>query len=156
MALDQCPTCGRVSEDWSSNRTDQKGQVRRDNKDRMVGYRKWRRKWDRTSYVSDIDQIEWRVVNGEIVPVAVLEMTRMDGEMMPPKGYLDAIITRYTKRDGQAKSICHFAELLGVEAIIVLFQHNLENFWLYNLSTGTGWYHLTKKGYRSWLEVKKP
>jgi len=152
--MSQCPTCGRVAEDWTTKPDGQKVRGRKDNEDRTVDYTAWRRKWNRSSYVSDIDQVEWRVRDGQIIPVAVLELTRLDGDMMPRPAYFDAIINRFTKRDGQAKSITLFSKLLGVDAIIVLFHYNLENFWLYNLSTSSGWFHLKKEGYRKWLESK--
>ena len=120
--------------------------------DRIAAYRQWR--WDfRSAYVSDIDQLEWRVIDGKVVPVLLLELTRFDGDNQPGQGYLDAITARF-RRGGQGRAAITFAGMLGVDAVIVLFRYNLEDFWLYNLTIGEGWYHLGRDGYRHWLEAK--
>lgn len=125
--------------------------------DRTIDYRKWRRSLAQHMYGTDIDIVEWRVVDGEIKPILVLELTRLDEDgpkWLSPK-YLDAIIHRFTKRDGQGKAITTIAGLIGVDAIIVLFRQDLSEFWLYNLSNPTeqGWHHMLKERYGHWLST---
>ena len=129
-----------------------KGKRRADTEDRAAAYRQWR--WNfRSAYVSDIDQVEWRIVDGKVEPVLLLELTRFDGDNQPAPGYFDAITARF-RREGQGRAAVTFASMLGVDAVIVLFRHNLEDFWLYNLTIGEGWYHLGRDCYRRWLEAK--
>jgi hypothetical protein len=150
---EQCPTCGRVSEDWSNNRDSGiKGKRRGDSEDRAQAYRDWRMGIGGGLYVMDIDQVEWRLVGDHPSPVALVELTRVDGNMKIPQTYLDAIVARFTKRDGQASLLLRVAESLGINAWISLFRWDLSEFWVYNLSTGDGWWHVNKDGYVRWLE----
>ena len=101
--------------------------------------------------MTDIDQVEWRVQYGQPTPVVVLELTRLDGSHPLPQTYLDAIVTRFTKRDGQAAAIVALANRLGVDAVIVLFRHDLSEFWLFDLSSPTRWFHRDQRQYRHWI-----
>lgn len=150
---DQCPTCGRMSEDWATNRERVKGFIRDDRENRTHDYTKWRGLFGGGACVSDLDAIEWRVVDGKITPRMVLELTRLDGDKSPlPAAYLAAIKTRYHVRDGQGKSVVHFARMLGVRAIIVLFRHDLTEFWLHCLNKPeSDWRYMKKDEYRQWL-----
>lgn len=150
---DQCPTCGRMSADWSANRAPGNKRTQRNDAhiDRTADYRTWRRTFRHDCYVSDIDQVEWRITAGKPTPVVVLELTRIDGEMPPPRKYLDAIVTRMTKRDAQGATIVALADRLGVDAVIVLFRENLREFWLWNLSRPTQWFHRSRDQYEEWL-----
>ena len=150
-APDQCPTCGRVSEDWGANRDPEKVRQRSDQEDRLSDYRRWRWRLGAGCFVSDIDQVEWRLVEGQIAPAMVLEMTRLDGDAVPSPSYLQAIIDRFTKRDGQGLAVCEIARRLGVDAVIVLFRHDLTEVWLYNLSTSIGWHHGSFPTYEKWI-----
>lgn len=149
---DQCPTCGRVSEDWGANREAHKGHQRKDMEDRLAFYRAWRFSWGGGAFVSDLDQIEWRVMDGKIRPVAVFEMTRLDGDMKPPQTYFDAIEKRFSTRDGQGGAVLEFACRLGVPAAIVLFRHDLSEFWVYVLSNPTKWFHFAAPAYQLWVQ----
>ncbi len=150
---DQCPLCGRVSEDWSSNRAQgTKGKQRKDREDRAAGYREWRQAFGGGCYVEDVDQVEWRKgVSGELCPVATLELTRLDGNRNPPATYLQNILARFGERDFQATHSRHVAGALGVSCFVVLFRWDLSEFWIYNLSEKRGWWHLTQDRYMRWL-----
>lgn len=152
-AADQCPTCGRVSENWAENRDAIKGAQRSNaDIDRCAAYKAWRWKWGAGLYVNDLDQVEWRMIDGHIIPVVVLELTRLDGDRHPlPMGYLQAIVERFTKRDAQGSTVVALAHRLGVDAVLTLFRHDLSEFWLFNLSAPTQWFHLDRDRYRAWL-----
>ena len=100
----------------------------------------------------DIDQIEWRFRDGDAVPVALIELTRVDGNMSIPQSYLNAIVNRFTKRDGQAALLLQVAQQLELAVWISLFRWDLSEFWVYNLSRNEGWWHVDKTGYIKWLE----
>lgn len=128
-----------------------KAQQRTDNEDRSLAYRQWHRTLGPELICSDVDQIEWRFVDGKPKAVAVLELTRIDeGDGSP--AYRDAIIERFTKRDGQATLIRTVGAALHAPAWIVLFRRDLAKFWLYNLDKpAAGWTELTRAVYTLWL-----
>ncbi len=149
----QCSKCGRVREDWSENRNQIKGRQRSDTEDRLLEYRRWRFTWGGGTFVSDIDQLEWRIVDGQVQPKAILELTRLDGDREPPILYFNNILKRFNQRDGQALAVKTFAKKLNISAAIVLYRYNLEEFWVFNLSNDDmRWYHMTKVKYRAWVE----
>ena len=151
--MDQCPTCGRVSEDWASNRdTGLKGTQRADNEDRTTGYCDWRRSVGHHCYISDVDAVEWRLGPDGLFPVAVIELTRVDGNMPLPQSYLDAILDRFEKRDFQGRCAKEVARRLGVECFIVAFRWDLSEFWVYNLTSKRGWWKsLSRSTYKRWI-----
>ncbi|HUZ01627.1 MAG TPA: hypothetical protein VMU89_14860 [Thermomicrobiaceae bacterium] len=157
--MTQCPTCGRISEDWSSDETlrpdgeVRKARQRRDSEDRALSYRQWRYQFGGGCFVSDIDQVEWRVVDGAPTPVGVLELSRVDGNVRVPESYRTAVIERFTKRDGQATSVIEMAKRLGTTAWVVLFRWDLTEFWVYNLSDRRGWWALRPAAYENWIRA---
>ena len=59
---------------------------KRGREDRALIYTDWRRTIDVGTYCQDIDQVEYRIIDGEIVPVLMLELTRYDYATEPPTG----------------------------------------------------------------------
>lgn len=143
----QCPTCGRIREDWANPETKHlavslsKGRQRQDNEDRTIAYREWRRQLGASFYVTDLDHVEWRIRDGVPKAVAVFELSRVDGNIALPDSYLKAVLDRYNKRDGQGVIVKTLAEELKVSAWIILFRHDLSEFWVLNLShPEQGWF----------------
>ena len=136
----------------STNSWGGKGRQRKDREDRTLDYRLWRFNMPRGLYTTDVDQVEWRVRDGEMVPVAILELTRIDGDRTPVPNYFKAILDRYEKRDSQKHTITHIASRLGVDAFIVAYLEDLSEFMLYNLSESTGWEHMDKDTYQDWIK----
>ena len=147
-----CTKCGRSDVYWDDREPGNKRKMHVSDEDRTVQYRKWRRGLKSNCYVTDIDQLEWTIVDGVAVPLAVLEISRVDGAANLPPSYFDAVITRITKRDAQRKFATTAARLLGCKAWFVLFRADGKEFWVYNLTDGTGWFHMHQKAYREWLE----
>ena len=131
--------------------TTHKTRNRKDQEDRTLDYRIWRWNIDGPYYSADCDQIEWRIKDGEYVPAAVLELTRVDGYPPdPPPAYFNAILKRYEK-DAQGYATVYVAERLGVQAFIVAFSRELDRFWVYNLSAKRGWWNLCQDEYARWI-----
>lgn len=121
--------------------------------DRCAAYRRFRTTRIGVSGGYDVDQLEWRLgADGNPVPVAMLELTRADSNDPIPPSYLAAILHRIDQRDFQGKLARMVAERLGVKAWVVLFRHNLRDFWIYNLTDKRGWWYLDQEGYRRWIE----
>jgi hypothetical protein len=130
-----------------------KDHQRDDWEDRAAVYRNWRYKAGLSrGYVADIDQLEYRFIDGVFTPIALLELTRVDDENWISPQYLNAITERF-KRDGQGKVAREVASLLGLacEAWIVLFRKSLSEFWIYNLTLEKGWVQMSQVEYRNWL-----
>jgi len=145
--------------DWTSDDskkfvpgTRSKARQRDDKEDRTIAYRDWRRTFPKGSpFTTDLDQIEIRRIDGQLQPVAVLELTRTDGTGPVGQGYLNAITDRFYKRDGQAALAVHLADRLDCKAAIVLFREDLTEFWVFNLSDRDGWFHMTAAQYQRWI-----
>ncbi|GAF91577.1 unnamed protein product, partial [marine sediment metagenome] len=80
----------RVGQAGQSRQADgSKAQQRgeKDKEDRSLIYRLWHRDIGPQYYVEDVDQVEWRRgKDGELHPVAVIELTRHDPNPEYPDG----------------------------------------------------------------------
>lgn len=89
-----------------------KKQINRpETKDRAKEFQQWHRTLGRRLLASDVDLVEWRFIDGELVPVGVLEITLADCE--PSQSYLDAIICRYEKKTYRAAQRVMWPRRLG-------------------------------------------
>jgi hypothetical protein len=130
--------------------TGAKAHQRDDREDRTIAYRIWRRGVEGSPYTSDVDQVEWIFVDGRVVPVAVLELTRIDHERIGP-AYLQAILDRYD-RQGQGMFARHVGRALQCNAYIVAYRYDLSTYHLYNLTQNRGWVTMTQEEYSIWLQ----
>lgn len=116
-----------------------KGYQRTDTENRVKPYSDWHRTLDRSLLMLDVDFIEWRFRGQELVAVGVMEVTRVDMEKEVTKGYLDAIIARYEKRDMQGVAARKVARALNTNAYIILFREDCSRFAVYNLTDNGPW-----------------
>lgn len=125
--------------------------------DRSLDYRDWRRTFKSSSYVMDMDQVEYRIVDGEFIPVAVIELTREDHPPVRSAVALQtAVLHRISEENIQAKALVSMAERLGVNAFLVLFVADLSEFHVYNLSTENGWWVMNRERYQYWIDGLSP
>ena len=127
---------------------------REDTEDRSFAYRDAR--WNLNyGCAQDVDYVEYKIVNGEIVYVAVLELTlRETPENLPnpPAAYFEQVKKRYST-ESQGKFTKATAKRLGVDAYIVVFNEDASRFWVYNLSKGYGFNNeLSREKYFNWLK----
>ena len=130
---------------------------REDTEDRTTLYRdiRWKQGWP-ARCCQDVDQVEYSIVDGKVVHVAVLELTRRDPHpkfKTPPQSYFDSILERFNS-DFQGRFAVQTAEKLGVEAYIILFDDDVERLWVYNLSREKGFLEFSKEKYFRWLRGK--
>jgi hypothetical protein len=118
-----------------------KAYQRMDTENRIKPYSDWHRTLDRRLYMADVDFIEWRYRNNDLVAVGVMEVTRVDLAKEVNQGYLDSIVQRFEQRDLQARVARKVAEALQTKAYIVLFREDCSEFWVYNLTDRRGWGH---------------
>src|SRR5436305_5021451 len=118
-----------------------KAHQREDTENRILPYSRWHRTLDISLLMLDVDFIEWRMRNGEPVPVGVMEVTRVDKGKEVNESYLASILRRYEVRDLQGKVARKVAEMLKTRAFVVLFREDCSEFWVYNLSANRGWAH---------------
>jgi len=110
---------------------------------RIKPYSDWHRTLSSRLLMLDVDFIEWRYRNGELTPVGVMEVTRVDRGRTVDRHYTDAILQRFEQRDLQARAARKVAEALKTKAYIVLFRQDCSEFWVYNLTDHAGWAHYT-------------
>jgi hypothetical protein len=120
-----------------------KAYQRKDTENRIKPYSDWHRTLDRNFIMLDVDFIEWRIKNGEPIPVGVMEITRVDIGKNVTEGYLAAIIDRYNNRDIQGKVFKLVAKALNTHAYIILFREDCSEFWVCRYSVDNKWYYLT-------------
>lgn len=132
-------------------KTGAKAYQRSDTENRVKPYSDWHRTLHGSLLMLDVDFVEWRYKNGELVPVGVMEITRVDGDKPVGNNYLNAIINRFEKRDVQAQAARKVAGALGTKAYIVLFRQDCSEFWVYCLSNPDGWSHFSPTEMESFL-----
>lgn len=115
-------------------------------------YSDWHRTLDRSLIALDVDFVEWRIINGVLMPVAVIEITRAKRGLMMDDDYLNIVLRRFEERTIQARTARYIAAALKVKAYIVLFLEDCSWFWVYNLSDKCGWYSLTPAQYEDFLK----
>jgi len=144
--IEQCPTCGRCPDDWAERNS---AKTLSSQVDRVAPYRSWRYVQG-IGGVTDVDNIEWRLHQGVWLPVAVLELTRVDGNIPVPDSYRANVLTRF-QRDVQGETAVTVARRLGCKAWVVLFRWDMSDLWVFNLTDSRGWWHLNEERYRHWL-----
>jgi hypothetical protein len=128
-----------------------KAYQRDDTSSRIKPYSDWHRTLDKRLYMADVDFIEWRYRNNELVAVGVMEVTRVDMGIEVNQGYLEKIVQRYEKRDLQGMVARKVAEGMKTKAYIVLFREDCSEFWVYNLTDRRGWGHCDPKKMEDFL-----
>lgn len=118
-------------------------------------YKKWRISLRNGMYGLDVDAIEWRYFDGVLTPVAVLETTSIRQNQPVNDNYLNLILSRFDNGI-QSQTSLYIANALNVKAYIVAFRRGLEEFWIYNLTDRTRWYHVSKEGMIKFLERQRP
>jgi hypothetical protein len=115
-----------------------KSRQRTDNEDRSIAYSNFHRTLDKSLLTTDVDYIEWRFIDGVMTAVAVIEVTRVDKNILVNENYFKAILDRFEKRDVQSKAALTVANALNTKAYIVLYREDCSEFWIYSLSDKVG------------------
>lgn len=137
----ECPECG-VKLHWRE--------------DRNIDFLIWHRELTSWLYSFDIDQVEFRFNSkGHIMPVAIIELTRFDGNGAPPPSYLKKWLNRIHTRDAHAAALKQLSEMLFCDAYLVCWKKDLQLMWVFNLTTGQGWQQMTPAEYENWLKTLK-
>tara|TARA_Y100000310_G_C20692943_1_gene823544 strand:+ start:1756 stop:2229 length:474 start_codon:yes stop_codon:yes gene_type:complete len=143
-----------------------KGHQRDDWEQRDRAYQEWRHgKGSAALCAQDLDCVEYRYMGGHPIPVAVLELTRidslkatLDGQQVisiPPQTYFDRIIERYGR--GQGKAVMAMAQRLNCCAYIVGYTEDLSIFHVFNLHRPHfGWKRWSQDQYWDWIKGLRP
>lgn len=129
-----------------------KGRQRTDTEDRSEVYRNWRHTFGDARYVVDIDQLEYKIENDEVIPVAVIEITREDEKVRCAKALQDAVLYRINEQYAQGKALIKAALMLRVDAYVCIFLKDLSEFHVYNLTKPNGWRVMDQRKYRRWID----
>jgi hypothetical protein len=111
-------------------------------------YSEWRRTIGHKCYATDIDWIEWRSINGQKVPVAVIDTTHYHHELADETYRINAL-TRFN-RDSQGDMVRYVAAALYVPAYFVLVRLDCQEFHVCRLHTEE-WRVMSEAVYRKWL-----
>jgi hypothetical protein len=125
--------------------------------ERMLPYLKFRRSLEASKYgyATDVDMIEWRVIDDVMLPVGVLEFTTTHEESINKiQPYLMTILERYNK-GMQGYAAKHVATCLGVHAYIVFFTKECDDFWIYRLTQPwrQGWVQVGRERYMEFIRT---
>ena len=97
--------------------------------DRVMEYRKWRMGL-KVGKVQDIDQLEYKIVDGQVIPLAILELTKVEGCVIYPERYLYKIEQTRVKQMMVTTAIARY---LNIPAYYVVFEDGV------TLGTGRMW-----------------
>jgi len=115
-------------------------------------YSDWRRTVGNGCYANDVDWVEWRMRDGEPVPVAIIETTFYDDipawrYKLPL--YRQAALDRF-KRDGQSQIVRVLADRLGIRAYLAIVRKDLAWFIVCRLADEC-WREMSEPDYRAWI-----
>jgi hypothetical protein len=97
-------------------------------------YRENRRNVGDACYVSDIDQVEWRVIDQKMIPIAILELTvRQPRDFPMPDKYFAGITNRYYNTDGQGKFCQTLGFRLECPVYVVILQQDRSEYWTHEI-----------------------
>ncbi len=143
------------SDDASKKRTPEGAKdTQTEHKEDLSEYVKWHRTWGPQYCAHDVDQIEWRRIDGLFQPVAVFEMTGYWKNLPegPDATYLQGVISRYYERDvrGQTAMIMDIALRIKVPLYIVLYRLDWSEFWIHKIGkVVNGWNHRDRDSYQA-------
>ncbi|MBV9673356.1 MAG: hypothetical protein JO076_11115 [Verrucomicrobia bacterium] len=129
-----------------------KAHQREDTENRILPYSLWHRTLDRSLLMLDVDFIEWRFKDGELIPAGVMEVTRVDMGKVVDQGYLESIVRRYDMRDLQGRVAREVAKALKTRAYVVLFREDCSEFWVYDLTYNRGWAYFNPEEMEAFLK----
>lgn len=105
--------------------------------DHHKDYVEWHKKLGGECYAQDVDQVEWRNIDGYFEPIAVLEITSVESDAPVPDSYRRNTLMRWNSRgDGQAPMSIEVGRRLGCPVYLVLFRANTKEFWVCDLTHG--------------------
>lgn len=132
------------------NEHGQKAYQRQDTEDRSLIYRNWLRTVETGGFFLDIDFIKWKTIKGELIPIAITDLTRCDKDDAG-FGYLQAITHRLFVRDRQGHVLRQLGKLLRIPVYLVLFQKDMK--WLKVFSFQTNeWRNFTPEEWANYLK----
>jgi hypothetical protein len=118
-------------------------------------YQRWHRsKLPSYCYAHDLDNVEWRKINGVMRRVAVIEIT-FSAQNYIHENYCTAALARFKDRDAQYAMVTDCARALGVPAYFVVAFANLQEFWVCNLAEES-WTRMTEPEYIQWMVRLRP
>jgi hypothetical protein len=119
---------------------------------RIKPYSDWHRTLSSKLLMLDVDYVEWRYRNGELAPVGVMEVTRVDRGRTVDARYLDAITRRFEQRDLQAQAARKVWPRRSRPKLTSSCFARIAEFWVYNLTDRTGWTHYTPQQMAEFLQ----
>jgi hypothetical protein len=113
-------------------------------------YREWHRTLGRSALAFDVDFVEVRARDGELLPVAIIETTSVrDAALLDDGEYVGQILKRL-RSGGQMRVLRRLAHAVGARCYVVIYDWRLTAFGVWDedrefLS------RFDEAGYREWL-----
>lgn len=136
-----------------------KGRQVIDREDRLYDYRLFREEIPAPPYPSDIDFVEYRIIDGRVVPVGILEMTCMN--FPPPHAaalekFLGKVWHRWNHEDKQGDFAREMAQRLGCRPFLVVLEPGAEIFHITPLdSLHPKWIKFDRERYTRFVRALK-
>ena len=105
---------------------------KKDDIDRTIPYKKFVNGFDINGFCTDIDNIKWKLIDGEYKPCAIMELTASDWETVATEQYRNSIEDRILRRGKQGAVMEALGKLLNVPVYWVLFPPGIS--WIYVFS----------------------
>ena len=118
--------------------------------DNSEAYKSWHRTLDRHLYLTDVDSIEWRMHNGILTPVAVIELTTFADDGIGQEKR-DAVRDRFDRKTMQGAATRAVASALKVPALVVLHKKDLSRFAVWDMGSDS-WHDVDQPGMVSVLK----
>ena len=119
--------CGKDMKTLRPGKNQKQWNVASEGRDKL--YREWRIKGN-FGAVQDIDQLEYIIdENGEVKPVAIVELTKAEDWIRKPEAYLQAIDNN-EGRIKQQKVARSIAKKLGIPAFYLVFEDKFDRFFV--------------------------
>jgi hypothetical protein len=103
-------------------------------KGRVSEYHHWRMDL-RVGSVQDIDQIEYTIIDGKVVPLALIELSKVEDHIIKPSRYLPTVDKNRRRQMQVAREL---AQQLGIPAFYFLYEDGFNRIFLKQLNQVNG------------------
>lgn len=112
--------------------------------DNSETYKSWHRTLDRHLYLTDVDSIEWRMANGILTPVGLIELTTFSDDSID-QDKRDAVRDRFDRKTMQGAATRAVAVALRIPALVVLHKKDLSQFAVWDMASDA-WHSIDQRG----------
>jgi len=113
-----------------------------DGNNRVNQYLEWRASLG-LRYNQDLDSMEYVIEDGKVVPLALMEVSKVENRIVNVEAYLNKV---NENRQCQMLVVAYVARILKIPAWYLLHEDNFERCWIRQLHDGGGPFRETNMG----------